>query len=68
MTKQMNHIFILERVSKSGKNSLFSTISVVDEDPNDILLRAKKIKENKNENKWEEPVWARKDKLDKIIK
>lgn len=68
MAKQMNHIFILERVSKSGKNSLFSTISVVDEDPNDILLRAKKIKENKNENKWEEPVWARKDKLDKIIK
>lgn len=48
MAKQMNHIFILEKVSKSGKNSLFSTISVVDEDPNDILLRAKKIKDDKN--------------------
>ena len=68
MTKQMNHIFILERVSKSGKNSLFSTISVVDEDPHDILLRAKKIKDDKNQNKWEEPAWARKSRLDKIIK
>lgn len=52
MAKQMNHIFILERVFKNGKNSLASTISVVEEDPNDLLFRAKKIKEGLNDNKW----------------
>ena len=36
LAKQMNHIFILQKVPKKGGNSFMNTISVVEEDIADL--------------------------------
>jgi hypothetical protein len=62
----MNHIFILEKIPKIGGNNIMNTISIVEENMDQLHYNKdhankKKLKNtDKNMLDWNEPSWANK--------
>lgn len=66
--KQTNHIFVLERIPHKIGNGVMNTISVVEENIYNNVFekersKSKKEKVKDNNDGWEEPAWANKEKI-----